>query len=47
MADPISLMAVASLIFAGRTLSKPHKTVVGPSPEVDEAQVLELSLIHI
>ena len=41
MADPISLMAVASLIFAGRTLSKPHKAVVGPSPEVDEAPVVE------
>ena len=47
MADPVSLMAIAGLVFAGRTLSKkPEKyTMIGPSSNAAEedlpAQVIE------
>ena len=57
MADPVSLMAVAGLVFAGRNLSKkkevtppPPSTAPPPPPPVngeDPNFIQDLSLIHI
>ena len=38
MADPISILAIAGLVYAGRTLSKPHKETYEPEMEEQPLQ---------
>ena len=47
MADPISIMAIAGLVYAGRKLSKPTETYISEGAPIEQDSVQAVSYTHL